>query len=295
MLCVSGPGHPGVLCCLPPIPHTPSDPPSLQPLVPACLPPMLDEVTEAAACTLATGEQQALLVRGGVGEVCRAVYGAAAIPLQDAETPLPVRVVVCIALPLVSYVVVVAWPLCTMLQHPYSPFFQGPATCHPVVPLTPTHPTLLFLSFDAHARTTVLLLDGQQLLQHDLDGMVEDARTVFAGYVQRWVLQVTETEALLLDPLVWHGITQHAHVPLCIIMCLCASFSVYGCVCFLFLLKYQWFSVPLTTAGPGDHLAGPLCDQSCSSRRQQRGGGGWGRPARSVRRQPGHVDRCRAS
>ena len=92
VLCVSGPGQPGVLCCLPPVPHTPSPHPTpLQPVVPARLPPMLDEVSEAAALPLDTGEQQLFLVRSRVGELCRGVFGAAALPLQDAETPLPVR------------------------------------------------------------------------------------------------------------------------------------------------------------------------------------------------------------
>lgn len=93
VLCVSGPGQPGLLCCLPPVPRTPSpDPTPLQPILPARLPPMLDQVGEAAPLVLGTGERQLLVVRSRVGEVCRAVYGATALPLQDAETPLPVRV-----------------------------------------------------------------------------------------------------------------------------------------------------------------------------------------------------------
>lgn len=74
------------------------------------------------------------------------------------------------------------------------------ATCHAAIPPSSQSPTLLFLSFDTHARTTVLLLEGQQLLQHHVPGMVADGRTVYAGYVLGWVAQVTEAEVLLLDP-----------------------------------------------------------------------------------------------
>lgn len=89
---MSGPGQPGVLCCLPPVPHTHSPHPTpLQPVVAARLPPLLDAVSEAAALQFDTAETQLLLVRSRVGEVCRGVYGGAALPLEDAETPLPVR------------------------------------------------------------------------------------------------------------------------------------------------------------------------------------------------------------
>ncbi len=76
---------------------------------------------------------------------------------------------------------------------PSLPPSQGIATCHAIHPPlnpppqpptpTPTHPSLLLLSFDTLDTTSCLLLQDTQLLHHDVPGLVTDSRTLLAGYV----------------------------------------------------------------------------------------------------------------